>query len=119
MNHEFYDVIRIADKHLAGESVERRKALALEIYEAISRQAGNIANDAITRAFAVARNVHKDGQADIEVSAEDTALIAAAPEMLAELKGIGHQTTITTEHFNRLQRLIAKAEGPAPPGSKL
>ncbi len=37
-------------------------------------------------------------------------LIAAAPDMLEELKGIGHQTTITTEHFNRLQRLIAKAE---------
>lgn len=45
------------------------------------------------------------------VARANALLIAAAPDMLAELKGIGHQTTITTEHFNRLQRLIAKAEG--------
>lgn len=37
-------------------------------------------------------------------------LIAIAPEMFKELQGIGHQTTITTEHFNRIQILIAKAK---------
>lgn len=38
-------------------------------------------------------------------------LIAAAPEMLKELELIGHQATITTGHYNRLQRLIIKARG--------
>lgn len=32
-------------------------------------------------------------------------------DMLRELKAIGHQTTITTEHFNRIQRLISSIEG--------
>lgn len=41
---------------------------------------------------------------------EDAILISYAPEMLTELKGIGHQTQITTEHFNRLQRLIENIE---------
>jgi hypothetical protein len=31
-------------------------------------------------------------------------------EMLEELRAIGHQTTITTEHYNRLQRLIVRIE---------
>jgi len=55
MNPEAAEAIRIADKHLAGESVERRKALALEIQEAIVRHAGTIASEEITRAFAKVR----------------------------------------------------------------
>lgn len=47
MNPETADAIRIADKHLAGESIERRKALAHEINEAIIRHAGIVAMDAI------------------------------------------------------------------------
>ena len=55
MNPETADAIRIADKHLAGASVERRKALAHEINEAIIRHAGAIAADAIAKAFEKAR----------------------------------------------------------------
>lgn len=55
MSPETAEAIRIADKHLAGESAERRKALALEITEAIVRHAGSIATDAISRAFEKAR----------------------------------------------------------------
>lgn len=51
MNPEAADAIRIADKHLAGEPVERRKALAHEINEAIIRHAGTIAAEAIESAF--------------------------------------------------------------------
>lgn len=55
MNPEVAEAIRIADKHLAGESAERRKALALDIKDAILRHAGSIATDAISRAFDKAR----------------------------------------------------------------
>ncbi len=51
MNPEAAEAIRIADKHLAGQSIERRKALALDIQEAIIRHAGSIATTEITRAF--------------------------------------------------------------------
>lgn len=40
MNPETAEAIRIADKHLAGASVERRKALANEIGLAIIQLAG-------------------------------------------------------------------------------
>lgn len=52
---EIAESLRIADKHLAGESADRRKALALDIAEAIVRHAGVIANDAIVKAFNKAR----------------------------------------------------------------
>lgn len=55
MNPEVAEAIRIADKHLVGESIERRKALALDIQEAIVRHAGSIATAAISDAFAKAR----------------------------------------------------------------
>lgn len=55
MNPEAAEAIRIADKHLAGASIERRKALALDIQEAIVKLAGEIAVDAISTAFAKAR----------------------------------------------------------------
>lgn len=55
MNPEAAEAIRIADKHLAGAPVERRKALALDIQEAIIRHAVSIATSAITEAFAKAR----------------------------------------------------------------
>lgn len=50
MSPESAEAIRIADKHLAGESVERRKALALEIVSALMRHAETIAMDAIKEA---------------------------------------------------------------------
>jgi hypothetical protein len=59
MNPEAADAIRIADKHLAGESIERRKALALEITTAIIRHAGTIATDAIRTAFENARKAQR------------------------------------------------------------
>jgi hypothetical protein len=43
--------IKIADKHLEGHSIERRKALALDIQRAIIEHAGRIANDVIGKAF--------------------------------------------------------------------
>jgi len=55
MDPEATEAIRIADKHLAGESADRRKALALDIQQAIIRHAGTIANDAISKAFDKAR----------------------------------------------------------------
>lgn len=55
MSPEAAEGVRIADKHLAGESIERRKALALEISEAIIRHAGDIAEEAIREAFQKAR----------------------------------------------------------------
>lgn len=55
MNPEAAEAIRIADKHLPGASAERRKALALDIQEAIIRHAGDIARESICRAFAKAR----------------------------------------------------------------
>lgn len=51
MTPEAAAAIEIADKHLPGESHERRMALALDIQEAIIRHAGNIALDAIRRGF--------------------------------------------------------------------
>jgi hypothetical protein len=47
MDPEAAEAVRIADKHLAGASIERRKALALEIVQAINRHAEVIAMDAI------------------------------------------------------------------------
>lgn len=55
MNPEAAEAIRIADKHLAGESVERRKSLALDIQEAIVNLAADIAENAISQAFKTAR----------------------------------------------------------------
>lgn len=45
MEPEVADAIRIADKHLAGKSIERRKALAHEIAQAILRHAEPVARD--------------------------------------------------------------------------
>jgi hypothetical protein len=53
---EATEAIKIADEHLAGESVERRKALAVDIQQAIIRYAGRIAEDAISKAFASANH---------------------------------------------------------------
>lgn len=55
MNPEAAEAIRIADKHLAGQSAERRKALALDIQNAILRYAGEIATDVIRIAYTNAR----------------------------------------------------------------
>jgi ubiquinone biosynthesis protein UbiJ len=52
---EAAEAIRIADKHLAGESIERRKALALDIQETIVRLAGDIAAEAISTALRTKR----------------------------------------------------------------
>lgn len=51
MNPEAKDAIRIADKHLAGQSTERRCALAKDIMEACIRHASTIATAAIREAF--------------------------------------------------------------------
>lgn len=48
-NPEVTEGIRIADKHLAGESVERRHALAADIAEAMTRNGGAIAQRLINR----------------------------------------------------------------------
>lgn len=50
MNPEAAEAIRIADKHLAGKSVERRKALAQEILQAILRYGEVVALEAIKTA---------------------------------------------------------------------
>ena len=52
---EVDEAILIADKHLAGQSIERRKALALDIQQAIMRIAGDVARDAIREAFKKAK----------------------------------------------------------------
>lgn len=52
---EAAEAIRIAEKHLGGESIERRKALSLDIQAAISRHAAVIAMDAIEVALKAAR----------------------------------------------------------------
>lgn len=49
---EAAEAIRLADKHLHGESIARRKALALDIQQAIVRHAEVIAIDAIRKAAA-------------------------------------------------------------------
>jgi hypothetical protein len=54
---EAAEAIRIAEKHLAGESIERRRALSLDIQNAISKHAGVIAMDAIQVALKAARTV--------------------------------------------------------------
>lgn len=46
--------IRIADKHLAGQSAERRKALALDIQEAIVRCSGQIVAETIDEGIRLA-----------------------------------------------------------------
>lgn len=61
---EAAEAIKIADEHLAGKSVERRKALALDIQQAIIRHAGRVAEDAISQALAEQAN--KTDRADIE-----------------------------------------------------
>ena len=55
MTDEAKEAIRIAERHLAGASIERRKALALDIQATFIRLAGNICNEAIDSAFAKAR----------------------------------------------------------------
>lgn len=55
---EAAEAINIADEHLAGKSVERRKALAIDIQQAIIRHAGRIAECAISKAFASANRKH-------------------------------------------------------------
>ncbi len=55
MNPEAAEAIRIADKHLAGETKERRLALALDIQAAIISHAGAIAMAAIRDGFERAR----------------------------------------------------------------
>lgn len=52
---EVTEAIRIADKHLAYAPVEQRKALAMEILEAIQRHAGSIAAAAISEGIKQAR----------------------------------------------------------------
>lgn len=59
MSPEAAEAIRIADKHLADYPAERRKALALDIQEAIIRCAGDIANEAITTAINHARGTRQ------------------------------------------------------------
>lgn len=49
---EAAEAIRLAEKHLKGASIERRKALSLDIQEAIMRHARAIATDAIDTAIA-------------------------------------------------------------------
>lgn len=51
MTQEAAEAIRIADKHLAGESAEKRLALAMDISAAIMLYAGKIASDVIAEAF--------------------------------------------------------------------
>lgn len=57
MNAEAAEAIRIADKHLAGYPPRRRMALALDIQEAIVRNAGDIAAKLIADACVIARAV--------------------------------------------------------------
>jgi hypothetical protein len=57
MEPEAAEAIRIADKHLYGESIARRKALALDIQAAISKHASVIAMDAVQVALKAARTV--------------------------------------------------------------
>ena len=53
---EAAEAIKIADKHLGRKSSERRKALAVDIQQAIICHAGRIAEDAISKAIAANRN---------------------------------------------------------------
>ncbi len=54
MEPEAAEAIRIADKHLAGKSPERRSALAQDILRAIVQHAGQIANAVIIEGLAKA-----------------------------------------------------------------
>jgi hypothetical protein len=56
MSPEASEAIRIADKHLAGKPAKQRKALALDIQEAMIRYGGLIANEVLTEAFAKAKS---------------------------------------------------------------
>lgn len=56
MSPEAAEAVRIADKHLAGEPIERRKALAHEILEAIVSHAETIAIAAIKTATQMQRH---------------------------------------------------------------
>lgn len=55
--------------------------------------------------------VCKDGQATIDVSQADMALIAAAPDLLAALKGVVAVADRKTNEFDAARAAIAKAEG--------
>lgn len=46
-----------------------------------------------------------------EIALANARLMKEAPEMLKELKAIGHQVQVDTGHFNRIQRLIERIEG--------
>lgn len=52
MSPESAAAVRIAEKHLAGASAERQKALALDIAEAIVRNAGSIVTDLLSETIA-------------------------------------------------------------------
>ena len=52
-----------------------------------------------------------DGQPDCIVSGEDMALIAAAPDLLAALKGVVAVADRRTNEFDAARDAIAKAEG--------
>lgn len=58
MNPEAAEAIRIADKHLAGKSPERRMALAKDILAAVMLHAQHVAADAIKTA--TSRELAKD-----------------------------------------------------------
>lgn len=47
--------IEIAEKHLAGQSVEKQRALALDIHEAIVRNAGQIVSETVDAGIRLAR----------------------------------------------------------------
>ncbi len=53
--NEAEEAIRIADKHLNGETAQRRQALALDIHQAIMRHAAIIAAEVISEGLAKAR----------------------------------------------------------------
>lgn len=52
MDPEAAEAIKIADKHLAGKSPQRRLALAKDIQQAIIRHAETIAAELIKEAYA-------------------------------------------------------------------
>jgi acyl-CoA reductase-like NAD-dependent aldehyde dehydrogenase len=54
MNPEAAEAIRIADKHLAGRPPHERRALALDIIQAINRYAGIIAAEVVSEGIKIA-----------------------------------------------------------------
>lgn len=50
---------------------------------------------------------------EIEEARANARLIAAAPQMFAELKAIGHHIQVDTGHFNRIQMLLENIEQPS------